>query len=101
MLGTTAAQSKRNFIEWTDELVSMVCTEHCKIYTVSGERDWSTFSNLSEVEFAKILGKISKVQRWTKDIVSNNFSCGAFIMIMGTGRGSVSFEGMFIGPFQT
>ena len=38
--GTTAAQSKRNFIEWTDELVSMVCTEHCKIYTVSGERDW-------------------------------------------------------------
>ena len=79
----------------------MVCTERCKIYTVSGERDWGTFSNLSQVEFGKILRKISKVQRWTNDILSNNFSCGAFFMIMGAGRGSVSLEGMFIGPFQT
>ena len=79
----------------------MVCTEHCKVYTLSGERDWGNFSNIPLVEFTEILGKISKVQRWTNDILSNNFSCGAFIMITGAGRGSVSHRGMFIGPFQT
>ena len=73
-------------MEWIDELISMVCTENCKVYTLSGQRDWGNFSNLSQVEFTEVLGKISKVQRWSNDIVSSNFSCGAFIMITGGGE---------------
>ena len=60
-----------------------------------------TFTNLMEQQSVGVLAKVSKLQDWTAEIITNNYSCGAFIMITGGGTGRVSHQGMFIGPFQT
>ena len=101
LLGTTAADSKQNFMEWMDNLVTSVASEQSKLYTLSGERQQGTFVNLRNQEFGKIVAKLTKLRVWASDIVTNSLTCESFIMVMRGGRGDVSHQGLFIGPFQT
>ena len=101
LLGATAAESKINFMDWMDNLVSSVAGEESKLYTLSGERQHGTFVNLSNSEFAKVIAKLTKLRIWSSAIVARSYTCGAFFMIMQGGRGDVSHQGIFIGPFQT
>ena len=101
LLGATATQSKTFFIDWVDNLVASIGTNSCKVYTASGVREWGNFANLSDRQFVAVLAKFSGLRQWTADIMNNNGSCGAFLIITGGGVGRVSQQGMFIGPFQT
>ena len=101
LLGATAAQSKANFIAWVDDLVASVAIKDCKVYALSGARQHGSFTNLSSQEFLKIIAKFTKLQTWTGAIISNSYSCGSFVAITDGGRGRVSHQGMYIGPFQT
>ena len=101
LLGTTASQSKRNLMEWMDNLVTSIASEEAKLYSLSGQREHGTFVNLSNQEFAKIIAKLTKLRDWACEIVRNSLSCGSLTMIMRGGRGDVSHQGLFVGPFQT
>ena len=59
MLGTTAAESKQNFMEWMDNLIMSLASEQSKLYTLSDERKQGTFVNLSNQEFGKIIAKLT------------------------------------------
>ena len=80
-------------------MIISIATEQCKVYTLSGVRDHGNFVNLSLEEFLAVLAKFNKPKAWIGEIITNNHSCGAFLMI--SGRGRVSQQGMFLGPFQT
>ena len=97
LLGATAAKSKTFFINWVDNLVASIGTNSCKVYTASGIRDWSNLANLSDRQFVAVLAKFSGLRQWMADIMNNNGSCGAFLVITGGGVGRVSQQGMFIG----
>ena len=88
-------------MEWMDNLVTSMASEQSKLYTLSSEREQGTFVNLSYQEFGKIVAKLTKLRIWASAIVANSLSCGAFIMVMRGGRGDVSHQGLFVGPFQT
>ena len=51
LLGATATDSKSNFIQWVDKVVTSVATEHCKVYLLSGVRDHGNFANLTSEQF--------------------------------------------------
>ena len=101
LLGATAATSKANFVAWVDDLVSSVAKEDCKVYTMSGARQSGCFTGLSSQEFMRVLAKFSNLRRWTSDIIANSYTCGSFVAILPGGRGRVSHQGMYLGPFQT
>lgn len=103
MLGATAAQSKSNFIDWVDNLISSVATEDCKVYALSGARQYGSFTNLSSLKLLKVMAKFTKLQAWTADILNNSYSCGCFVVtiVIEEARGRVSHQGIFVGPFQT
>ena len=71
LLGTTAAISKTNFIDWVDNLISSVATEECKAYTVTGVRQSGLFTGLSSRELMKVMAKLSNLKKWTQDIMAN------------------------------
>ena len=100
LLETTAAECKINFMDWMDNLNTSVASEDYKLYTLSGEREHGTFVNLSNKEFAKIVAKFIKLRIWASNIVANSYTCGAFSWTYW-GKGEVSYQGMFIGPYQT
>lgn len=101
LLGADAAQSKANFMNWVDQVITSVCPESCKVYTFSGVRDHGNFKNLSSEEFTKVLAKLSGLEQWAMELYTGNLSCGAFIMLTGGGRGRISQQGMRLGPFRT
>lgn len=101
LLGTTATESKVNFMEWVDQLVVSVATEHCKVYTTTGIRDHGNFANLTTEQFIIVLARFSMAQTWMLDIVNNGYSCGAFFVMTGGGLDCVTQQGMLMGPFQT
>ena len=74
LLGTTAAESKANFMDWMDNLVALVSSEKAKLYTLSGEREHGTFVNLSNSEFAKVLAKLTKLRIWSSAIVASSYT---------------------------
>lgn len=101
LLGTTASESKTNLLEWMDKIISSVATEKCMPKTLSGLRDHGSYVNLTIEEYLQVLAKLSKPKAWIADIIRNNTSCGAFITVSGGGRGKMSQQGMYLGPFQT
>ena len=100
-LGRTAAHSKKLFIEWVDNMVCNIASERCKVYTLSRQRDHGNFANISNEDYQKIIASFSKLKRWIGNIMSNDYSCGAFIAITGGWCGRVTEQGIFIGLFQT
>ena len=68
LLGATATDSKTSFVQWVDDMVMSVATDHCKVYLLSGARDHGNF-----------VAKFSKPKTWIADILCNNYSCGGFV----------------------
>ena len=81
--------------------MASVGTDDCKVYTLSGVRDWGNFANLSNEQFLAVLAKFSRLRQWTAEIISNNYSCGALLIIVVGKTGRMRQQGMFLGPFQT
>ena len=100
LLGATPTESKDNFIEWVDDVVASIATERCRVYLFSGEKDDGNYANLSTQQFLAVLAKFSKPQQWISDIIANNYSCGGLLMLSGGGKGRLSQQGMYLGPFQ-
>ena len=78
LLGATATDSKSNFIQWVDEMITSVAIERCKVYLLSRVRDHGNFANLT---FTAILAKFSMPKIWISEILHNNYSCGEFVMM--------------------
>ena len=53
------------------------------VYTMSRAQDWGNFANLSDIQFVTVLSKFSGLRQWMVDIINNNGSCGALLIITG------------------
>ena len=83
-----------------DDLVSAVAGEQSFVHDYSGRRIDGTYSNLSQVECAKIIAKLAGLKQWSLDCIQNSCSCGAFLMIVPGGRESITHQALCIGPIQ-
>ena len=75
-------------MNWVDDLITSVCTDNCNVYTMSGAQDWGNFANLSDIQFMTVLSKFSGLRQWMVDIINNNGSYGALLIITGGGQGA-------------
>ena len=87
LLGTTAAISKRNLLQWMDSLVASVAGAHYLVFDYSGNRMHGTYSNLTQVECAKVIARLAGLKQWSAECVKISSSCGTFLMIIWGGRG--------------
>jgi len=79
LLGTTAAISKMNLMNWIDNLFTSAAGEEC----------FEATRDLFQPKFKRICKSGCQVN-----------SCGSFMMVIPGRRGNISHQAMCIGPFK-
>ena len=101
VVGLTAAQSKTALCNWLDALVTGITTVDPRVYNCAGAREDGMYHKLKQTEFARILAQISNLNQWGAQCSESipPVSCGPFYMIIPGGRGGITLEQVFCGPF--
>ena len=85
LLGTDAAQSKRNLVRWLDEVV----LAKAKIDPRTRDQSGNVIPGrgLRQSEYALVEQAISSVAGWASECVGGRISCGNFLVYWPSRRG--------------
>ena len=100
LLGTDAAQSKRNLVRWLDEVVLAKAKIDPRTRDQSGNVIPGRYASLRDSEYALIEQAISSLAEWASECVAGRISCGNFLVHWPSGRGKSTEVCILIGPFQ-
>ena len=100
LLGTNAAESKRNLITWLDDVVMASTGIDPRVEDHSRNKVPGKYTQLRQNELLKIQKALSGLDQWTYECIHHQLSCGQFFITTSGGRGGTSEECILIGPFQ-
>ena len=100
LLGTDAAESRRNLITWLDDVVMSRIGIDPRIEDHSRNKVPGRYTQLRQNELLKIQKALSGLIQWACECIQHQLSCRQFCVTTSGGRGGTLEECTLIGPFQ-
>jgi len=102
LVGTDAAESKRNFMNWIDCLVRRHCkTDDIFVKKFNEDRIFGLFHQMQRTELAELTKLFTTPDfiTWQTACFTNNVSAGIWVEVMKGGRGEIMMTNFNLGPF--
>lgn len=102
LLGTTPAASRRNLIQWLNQMIVLEARNagrDCLVKNLDGIIQPGIYQMLIQHEHSKIESILSSYSQWSSECVANGVSAGKFYAIEGSGKGLCNIVNKRFGPF--
>ena len=99
--GGTPAESKRNFVQWLDVLISNMTSLNPLVTTTNGDRVPGLYHQIRQPEFFQIMSVLQGAfAAWGNDCKNNNLSMGQVFYATGDGAGKLTITHHVTFPFN-
>jgi len=99
--GINAAQSKINFLQWLDNIISAMSSNNPFVVNGNGAREPGLYHHLLGHEFDQITSLLSQATaQWGGDCAAHSYTCGSLYYVRNGGRGNITITCQVWGPFR-